>query len=103
MNEKNSFGLDICFGEKNNPFELFKEWFDEAKKTELNDPNAVALGTSDDHGYTSVRMVLLKDFNEKGFVFYTNFNSAKGLAIKKNPNISMCFHWKSLLLSLIHI
>ena len=97
MNEKNSFGLDICFGEKNNPFELFKEWFDEAKKTELNDPNAVALGTSDDHGYTSVRMVLLKDFNETGFVFYTNFNSAKGLAIKKNPNISMCFHWKSLL------
>ena len=97
MNEKNSFGLDICFGEKNNPFELFEEWFDEAKKTELNDPNAVALGTSDDHGYTSVRMVLLKDFNETGFVFYTNFNSAKGLAIKKNPNISMCFHWKSLL------
>ena len=97
MNEKNSFGLDICFGEKNNPFELFKEWFDEAKKTELNDPNAVALGTSDDRGYTSVRMVLLKDFNETGFVFYTNFNSAKGLSIKKNPNISMCFHWKSLL------
>ena len=97
MNEKNSFGLDICFGEKNNPFELFKEWFDEAKKTELNDPNAVALATSDDRGYTSVRMVLLKDFNETGFVFYTNFNSAKGLAIKKNPNISMCFHWKSLL------
>ena len=83
MNEKNSFGLDICFGEKNNPFELFKEWFDEAKKTELNDPNAVALGTSDDRGYTSVRMVLLKDFNETGFVFYTNFNSAKGSAIKK--------------------
>ena len=97
MNEKNSFGLDICFGEKNNPFELFKEWFDEEKKTELNDPNAVALGTSDDRGYTSVRMVLLKDFNETGFVFYTNFSSAKGLAIKKNPNISMCFHWKSLL------
>ena len=97
MNEKNSFGLDICFGEKNNPFELFKEWFDEAKKTELNDPNAVALGTSDDRGYTSVRMVLLKDFNETGFVFYTNFNSAKGSVIKKNPNISMCFHWKSLL------
>ena len=97
MNEKNSLGLDICFGEKINPFELFKEWFDEAKKIELNDPNAVALGTSDDRGYTSVRMVLLKDFNETGFVFYTNFNSAKGSAIKKNPNISMCFHWKSLL------
>ena len=97
MNEKNSFGLDMCFGEKNNPFELFKEWFDEAKKTELNDPNAVALGTSDDRGYNSVRMVLLKDFNDTGFVFYTNFNSAKGSDIKKNPNISMCFHWKSLL------
>ena len=97
MNEKNSLNLNICFKEKDNPFELFKEWFDEAKKTELNDPNAVALATSDKRGFNSIRMVLLKEFNDKGFVFYTNLNSAKSLMIIENPKISMCFHWKSLL------
>ena len=97
MNEKNSLGLNICFKEKDNPFDLFKEWFEEAKKSEPNDPNAVALGTSDKNGFNSVRMVLLKDFNDNGFVFFTNFNSDKGKSIKNNPNISMCFHWKSLL------
>ena len=75
MNEKNSLGLNICFKEKDNPFDLFKEWFEEAKKSEPNDPNAVALGTSDKNGFNSVRMVLLKDFNDNGFVFFTNFNS----------------------------
>ena len=77
MNEKNSLGLNICFKEKDNPFDLFKEWFEEAKKSEPNDPNAVALGTSDKNGFNSVRMVLLKDFNDNGFVFFTNFNSDK--------------------------
>lgn len=96
MNEKNSLGLNICFKDFNNPVELFKEWFEEAKKNEINDPNAVSLGTIDTNGYPSVRMVLLKDFSNKGFVFYTNFNSLKGQAIKTNPKISMCFHWKSL-------
>ena len=84
MNEKNSLNLNICFKEKDNPFELFKEWFDEAKKTELNDPNAVALATSDKSGFNSVRMVLLKEFDDKGFVFYTNLNSAKSSMIKEN-------------------
>ena len=79
------------------PIELFTEWFNEAKKTEINDPNALALGTIDKSGYPSVRMVLLKDFNKSGFVFYTNFNSNKGKSINENPKISMCFHWKSLL------
>jgi len=60
-------------------------------------PNAFSLGTSDKNGFNSVRMVLLKDFNDNGFVFFTNFNSDKGKSIKNNPNISMCFHWKSLL------
>ena len=77
MNEKNSLGLDICFKDYENPLELFKEWFDEAKKTEINDPNALALATSSKNGIPSVRMVLLKDFNEKGFVFYTNLKSKK--------------------------
>ena len=97
MNQKNSLNLNICFKDEDNPINLFREWFNEAKKLEINDPNAVALGTVDYKGYPSVRMVLLKDYNDDGFIFYTNFNSDKSKAIKKDPKISMCFHWKSLL------
>ena len=97
MNQKNSLGIDHCFGELDNPFKLFEEWFNTAKNTEINDPNALALGTSDKEGNSSVRMVLLKGFNKKGFVFYTNLNSKKSEDIKVNPKASMCFHWKSLL------
>tara|TARA_B100002052_G_scaffold101539_1_gene93739 strand:- start:69 stop:692 length:624 start_codon:yes stop_codon:yes gene_type:complete len=97
MNQKNSLNLNICFKDEDNPINLFREWFNDAKKSEINDPNALALGTVDNKGYPSVRMVLLKDYNDDGFVFYTNLNSDKSKAIKKNPKISMCFHWKSLL------
>ena len=97
MNQKNSLNLNICFKDEDNPINLFREWFNEAKKSEINDPNAVSLGTVDHKGYPTVRMVLLKDFNDYGFIFYTNFNSQKGKAIKENPKISMCFHWKSIL------
>ena len=97
MNEKNSFGINFCFKDLNNPIDLFKEWFNEAKKTEINDPNALALATVGKNGIPSVRMVLLKDFNDNGFVFYTNLDSRKSNELKSNPNASMCFHWKSLL------
>ena len=97
MNQKNSLGLNSCFLDLKDPIQLFKVWMEEAKKTELNDPNAVALATSNKKNLPSVRMVLLKDFNENGFVFYTNLNSQKGIELKENPNASMCFHWKSLL------
>ena len=97
MNQKNSLGLNICFGDTYKPIELFKVWFDEAKKTEINDANAVALATSDINSVPTVRMVLLKDFSSKGFIFYTNLNSKKSGDLKNNPNASMCFHWKSLL------
>ena len=97
MNQKNSLGLNSCFLDLKDPIQLFKVWMEEAKKTELNDPNAVALATSNNKNLPSVRMVLLKDFNENGFVFYTNLNSQKGIELKENPNASMCFHWKSLL------
>ena len=97
MNQKNSLGLDLCFKDLDNPINLFVEWFNEAKKTEINDPNALALATVGKNGVPSVRMVLLKDFNKKGFVFYTNLNSQKSNEIKSNPNASMCFHWKSIL------
>ena len=97
MNQKNSLGLDKCFMDLENPIELFSEWFEQAKKTEINDPNALSLATSDKNGIPSVRMVLLKDFNENGFVIYTNLNSKKSKDIKVNPNAAMCFHWKSIL------
>ena len=97
MNQKNSLGLNKCFLDLDNPFELFQKWFEEAKKKEINDPNALALGTANKEGIPSVRMVLLKGHSEKGFVFYTNLNSQKGNEIKENPNATMCFHWKSLL------
>ena len=97
MNQKNSLNLNICFKDEDNPINLFRKWFNVAKKSEINDYNAFALGTVDHKGYPSVRMVLLKDYNNDGFVFYTNFNSSKSRAIMKDPKISMCFHWKSLL------
>ena len=95
-NGKNSLGLDLCFEDLDNPIDLFKNWFKKAEETEINDPNAVALGTADQTNQPSVRMVLLKGLSNEGFVFYTNFNSKKGSDLKKNQQASMCFHWKSL-------
>ena len=97
MNQKNSLGLNNCFLDLDDPIELFKIWMDEAKKSEPNDPNVVAVATSNKNNFPSVRMVLLKDFNKNGFVFYTNLKSQKGEELKENPKASMCFHWKSLL------
>ena len=97
MNQKNSLGLNKCFLDLDDPFELFEKWFAEAEKKEINDPNALALGTANKKGIPSVRMVLLKGFDENGFVFFTNLNSQKGNELKDNPNATMCFHWKSLL------
>ena len=97
MNQKNPLGLNSCFLDLDDPIQLFKLWMEEAKKAEPNDPNALSLATSDKNNFPSVRMVLLKDFNQNGFVFYTNLNSQKGNELKENPNVAMCFHWKSLL------
>ncbi len=95
-NGHNSLGLDVCFEDEANPIVLFKKWFEEAEKSEINDPNAFSVATSSPNGIPSVRMVLLKGLSDKGFVFYTNFNSKKGSDLKNNPNASICFHWKSL-------
>ena len=84
------------FFERNEPFELFREWLDDAIKSEPNDPNAVALATVDRDGMPNVRMVLLKGFDGSGFVFYTNFESVKGEEILASMKAAMCFHWKSL-------
>jgi pyridoxamine 5'-phosphate oxidase len=97
MNQKNSLGLNNCFLDLDDPIRLFNIWMDEAKKLEPNDPNALSLATSNSDNIPSVRMVLLKEFNHNGFVFYTNLNSQKGNELKENPKAAMCFHWKSLL------
>tara|TARA_B100000674_G_C37805638_1_gene898634 strand:- start:560 stop:1144 length:585 start_codon:yes stop_codon:yes gene_type:complete len=82
---------------EDDPFIVFKKWMSEAEKNEINDPNAVALATVNESSQPDVRMVLLKEFNSKGFVFFTNLSSKKGTDLKKVPKASMCFHWKSLL------
>jgi pyridoxamine 5'-phosphate oxidase len=95
-NGKNSLGLDRCFEDLVNPIELFKKWFSKAEESEINDPNAVAVATANQNNQPNVRMVLLKGLSDKGFVFYTNFNSKKGGELKVNRKASMCFHWKSI-------
>lgn len=84
------------FTEENEPFALFGSWLKDAEASELNDPNAVAVATVDENGLPNVRMVLLKDFDNRGFVFYTNFESQKGQEILGQKKAAMCFHWKSL-------
>jgi len=76
------------------PIELFEEWFEEAKKSEINDPNAMNLATISSDSRPSSRIVLLKSYDDKGFVFYTNSNSKKGRAIKNNDSVALNFHWK---------
>jgi pyridoxamine 5'-phosphate oxidase len=78
------------------PFALFQAWYDEARKTEPNDFNAMALATATPDGLPSARMVLLKGHGPEGFVFYTNSRSRKGAEIAANPHAALLFHWKSL-------
>ena len=77
------------------PIELFRQWLAEAAQTEPNDPNGLALATSTQDGRPSVRMVLLKDVDDRGFVFYTNNQSRKGREIDANPHAALLFHWKT--------
>jgi len=96
MNQKNSLGLNSCFTDLNDPIELFKLWMTEADKKEIKDPNASSLATANNAGEPNVRIILLKEINSKGFVFYTNLNSPKSQDLKKNPKAAMCFYWKSI-------
>ena len=79
-----------------NPFTLFDQWLTEAEKSEINDPNAMFLACADSDGKPSVRTVLLKAHDERGFVFYTNFESRKGKSLLENPHAETLFYWKSL-------
>ena len=78
------------------PISLFREWMELARAKEPEDANAFALATADDAGFPDVRMVLLKDVDTRGFVFYTNLESDKGRELAENPQAALCFHWKSL-------
>lgn len=78
------------------PFVLFREWLEEAEKSEPNDPNAIALSTVDNEGMPNVRMVLLKEVEADAFVFYTNYESAKGLELDQSRKAAFVVHWKSL-------
>ena len=94
-NGKNTLGLDIIFEDLDNPIELFKKWFSKAEESEINDPNAVAVATSNKDNQPNVRMVLLKGLSEKGFVFYTNFNSKNGNELKKIKKLQCAFTGKA--------
>ena len=78
------------------PIGLFRAWLDEAGREEPNDPNAMALATAAPDGTPSVRMVLLKDVDERGFVFYTNMQSRKAEHLERDSKAGLLFHWKSL-------
>lgn len=84
------------FTDQNEPFTLFASWLKDATASEVNDPNALALATVDEEGLPNVRMVLLKGFDDDGFVFYTNYESQKGRELLFARKAAMCFHWKSL-------
>jgi len=84
------------FVQSDEPYVLFRKWLAEAEKSEPNDPNAMALATVDESGLPDVRMVLLKGYDEHGFVFYTNFESNKGRELLSSMKAALCFHWKSL-------
>ncbi len=77
------------------PFALFNRWMEDAKHSELNDPNAMSLATSTPGGHPSVRIVLLKRYSAEGFSFYTNGQSRKGDELRANQNVALCLHWKS--------
>ncbi len=92
----------VDFSASDQPFDLFSRWMADAEANEPNDPNAMALATADQSGLPNVRMVLLKGFDEpevegsRGFVFYTNCESAKGRELQSNMQAALLFHWKSL-------
>jgi pyridoxamine 5'-phosphate oxidase len=85
---------DITTG--SDPMATFRAWMKDAEAGEMNDPNAVALATASRDGVPNVRMVLMKRVDERGFAFYTNAESQKGVELAENPRAAMCFHWKSL-------
>ena len=79
-----------------NPFKLFNQWYEDASKSEVNDPNAMSLATVGGNSMPSVRIVLLKSHDQNGFVFFTNLKSRKGTELSQNPQAAIAFHWKTI-------
>jgi pyridoxamine 5'-phosphate oxidase len=96
LDELATLTASMGFTERSDPFGLFKEWFEDAKKSEPNDPDAMAIATVDDAGLPNVRMVLMREWDERGFVFFTNFESQKGQEILSAGKAAFVMHWKSL-------
>jgi len=96
MSIEHPSGLTVGdFTAADEPLRLFSQWLDDASRTEPADPNAMALATVDSNGMPDIRMVLLKGFDERGMVFYTNMDSQKGRQLDANPKAALLFHWKS--------
>jgi pyridoxamine 5'-phosphate oxidase len=95
MSEIGGMADDGGIGVREDPFTLFDAWMAEAKKTEPNEANAMSIATVDAEGRPNVRMVLLKDASPRGFVFYTNMESAKGRELASHPFAALCLHWKT--------
>jgi len=89
-------GQTVDQTDEQEPFSLFGQWFEEATAAEVNDPNAMAVATAGADGLPNVRMVLLKSWDEEGFVFFTNTESRKGGELEENMNAAAVLHWKSL-------
>lgn len=87
------FDMEHC---TENPFDQFQIWFDQALKAELPEPNAMTLGTATKDGYPKARIVLLKECNVEGFIFFTNYESHKGLELEENPKAALVFNWLEL-------
>lgn len=81
---------------ENNPFKQFEKWFSEAVKAQVLEPNAMTLATATKEGVPSARVVLLKEFDDEGFIFFTNYNSSKGKQIENNPKAALTFFWVDL-------
>ena len=96
INENPDRLTDGNFCNKNNPVEVFKVWYADARHSEINDPNAMTLATVDAQGYPNARIVLMKDMDDSGFTFYTNTLSTKGRELAQLPHAALVFHWKSL-------
>lgn len=88
--------VDPALDESADPFVRFAEWMVDAEKHEPNDPSAASVATATAEGIPSVRMVLVRGIDPRGFVFYTNYESQKGQELLSNPHAALCFHWKSL-------
>jgi pyridoxamine-phosphate oxidase len=93
---RRNYSLNFDLEIKDSPFDTFSIWFEAAQKSNIQEPNAMALATATRNGIPSVRMLLLKDYCPTGFIFFSSYESQKGKELEENPNASILFYWDSL-------